>query len=318
MKEHSGIIKAICISEKRGTPKEETDSALFIKGRGIENDAHAGSWHRQISLLPAESIEEFNKKGAGVKNGDFGENLIVSGIDLNDLPMGTTLKIGPEEMPVILKLTQRGKECHSHCRIHERMGECIMPVKGVFAEVLEGGTVKKGDTVTAGLPKEDRPFRAAVIVCSDKASKGEREDKSGRAACELLEEKGYEILECVIVPDEKEKIKNELIRLSDMREADLILTSGGTGFSLRDVTPEATMEIAERNAPGIAEYMRMKSAQITDRAMLSRGVSVIRKKTVIVNLPGSEKAVRECLGFIMNALDHGLKILRGSAGECGR
>ena len=316
MKEGLGEIKAICISEKRGTPKEEVSSAVFVKGIGIENDAHAGNWHRQISLLSAESIEEFNKKGAGVRNGDFGENLIVSGISLNDLPVGSILRIG--ERPVTLRLTQRGKECHSHCRIHERMGECIMPVKGVFAEVLEGGPVKKGDTVTAELPKEDRPFRAAVIVCSDKASKGEREDRSGRAACDILEEKGYEILECVIVPDEKERIKEELIRLCDMREADLILTSGGTGFSVRDVTPEATLEVAERNAPGIAEYMRMKSAQITDRAMLSRGVSVIRKKTVIVNLPGSEKAVRECLGFIMNALDHGLKILRGSAGECGR
>jgi len=316
MKEGLGEIKAICISEKRGTPKEEVRSAVFVKGSGIETDAHAGNWHRQISLLSAESIEEFNKKGAGVRNGDFGENLIVSGISLNDLPVGSILRIG--ESPVTLRLTQRGKECHSHCRIHERMGECIMPVKGVFAEVLEGGPVKKGDTVTAELPKEDRPFRAAVIVCSDKASKGEREDRSGRAACDILEEKGYEILECVIVPDEKERIKEELIRLCDMREADLILTSGGTGFSVRDVTPEATLEVAERNAPGIAEYMRMKSAQITDRAMLSRGVSVIRKKTVIVNLPGSEKAVRECLGFIMNALDHGLKILRGSVGECGR
>ena len=98
----------------------------------------------------------------------------------------------------------------------------------------------------------------------------------------------------------------------------MIITSGGTGFSLRDQTPEAPMAVADRNAPGIAEYIRMRSAQITDRAMLSRGVSVIRKGSLIINLPGSPKAVQESLGFIMNALDHGLKILRGSASECAR
>ncbi len=97
-----------------------------------------------------------------------------------------------------------------------------------------------------------------------------------------------------------------------------MLTSGGTGFSLRDRTPEATMAVADRNAPGIAEYIRMRSMELTDRAMLSRGVSAIRKGTLIVNLPGSPKAVRESLGFILDALDHGLKILRGSASECAR
>ena len=106
------------------------------------------------------------------------------------------------------------------------------------------------------------------------------------------------------------------LRLADELKVDLVLTSGGTGFSLRDRTPEATMAVADRNAPGIAEYIRMCSARITDRAMLSRGVSVIRKGTLIINLPGSPKAVRESLGFILHGLDHGLRILRGSASEC--
>ena len=141
---------------------------------------------------------------------------------------------------------------------------------------------------------------------------------SGPAAEEMLKEAGYDVVERFVIPDEPEVLKHHLIRLADSRQVDLVVTSGGTGFSMRDQTPEATLAVADRNAPGIAEYIRMKSMQITDRAMLSRGVSVIRKKTLIVNLPGSPKAVKESLGFILGALDHGLKILRGTASECAR
>ena len=193
-----------------------------------------------------------------------------------------------------------------------------MPHEGVFAEVLKEGDMKVGDKMRAELPAADRPFTAAVITVSDKGSKGERVDESGPAAVQMLEEAGYEVVETMIVPDEPAVLKAQMIRLVDGRQVDLILTSGGTGFSMRDQTPEATMAVADRNAPGIAEYIRMKSMEITSRAMLSRGVSVIRKKTLIVNLPGSPKAVRESLGFILDSLDHGLKILRGSASECAR
>lgn len=163
---------------------------------------------------------------------------------------------------------------------------------------------------------DERPFTAAVITLSDKGAKGQRVDESGPAAVQMLEEAGYEVREAFILPDEPELLEKELIRLADELKVDLVLTSGGTGFSLRDCTPEATMAVADRNAPGIAEYIRMCSARITDRAMLSRGVSVIRKGTLIINLPGSPKAVRESLGFILHGLDHGLRILRGSASEC--
>ena len=122
----------------------------------------------------------------------------------------------------------------------------------------------------------------------------------------------------MILPDEPAALKTQLKRLADGRQVDLVVTSGGTGFSMRDQTPEATMAVADRNAPGIAEYIRFKSMEITPRAMLSRGVSVIRGKTLIVNLPGSPKAVKESLGFILDSLDHGLRILRGTAAECAR
>ena len=309
-----GTVRAVCVSPEKGTAKRPVEKGVFVRNYGIENDAHAGSWHRQVSLLSGDRVDEFNRKcGAGVADGAFGENILVDGIDLKRLPVGTVLQSGT----VVLRLTQIGKECHSDCAIRRRTGDCIMPREGVFAEVLEGGEIRAGDVITACLPDPGRPFRAAVITLSDRASRGERADESGPAAVQMLEEAGYEIIETVLLPDEPEQLKKALCRLADQRQADLILTSGGTGFSSRDRTPEATLAVADRNAPGIAEYIRMRSMEITDRAMLSRGVSVIRGSTLIVNLPGSPKAVRESLGMILNALDHGLKVLRDSVPECG-
>lgn len=165
---------------------------------------------------------------------------------------------------------------------------------------------------------EEKSFKAAVITVSDKGARGKRVDESGPAAKEMLEEAGYEVVETLIIPDEPEELKTELIRLADEVRADLVVTSGGTGFSMRDQTPEATLAVADRLAPGIAEAIRYQSMAVTNRAMLSRGVSVIRRQTVIVNLPGSPKAVRESLGYILDSLDHGIRILRGSASECAR
>ena len=136
-----GVIKGICISEKRGTAKHEIEEAILVKDWGIQGDAHAGHWHRQVSLLSYEKIEEFQKKGADIELGAFGENLIVSGYDFRNLAVGTRFQCGE----AVLEMTQIGKECHSHCEIYKRMGECIMPREGVFAIVLHGGTIRKGD-----------------------------------------------------------------------------------------------------------------------------------------------------------------------------
>ena len=308
-----GIIHAVCMSEKKGIGKTPVESAVFIPGNGIEGDAHAGSWHRQVSLLSWNKVEEFNAGGAGVKEGDFGENLVVEGIDFRSLPVGTILKIHSSPAEVILEMTQIGKACHTGCAIRQRMGVCIMPVEGVFAKVIQGGTVRPGDVMCVYPPDPERPFTAAVITVSDRSAAGQRGDLSGPAAARMLQEAGFEVLETIIVPDEEEQISTQLKRLADQRQVSLVVTSGGTGFSLRDRTPEATLAVAERIAPGIAEAIRVKSLQITDKAMLSRGTSVIRGRTLIVNLPGSPKAVKESLGFILGALDHGLGILRGTA-----
>lgn len=193
-----------------------------------------------------------------------------------------------------------------------------MPREGVFARVIEGGSVCAGDEVKMLPLKEGRAFSAAVITLSDKGYAGAREDKSGPLLCEMLKEAGYEMVETLLLPDEKTQIKKELIRLADQRQVNVIFTTGGTGFAPRDVTPEATIEVCDRMAMGIAEAIRVHSLSITDRAMLSRAVSGIRKKTLIVNLPGSPKAVREGLEYILPSLEHGLGILRGTEGECAR
>ena len=139
-----GKICGICISEFKGTQKHEIDEAELIEDWGIRGDAHAGKWHRQISLLGLEQIELFRARGADVAFGAFGENLIVEGYHMRTLPVGTRLRIGD----ILLEITQIGKECHSRCRIYETMGECIMPREGVFARVLRGGTVRGGDEIT--------------------------------------------------------------------------------------------------------------------------------------------------------------------------
>ena len=136
-----GRVLAVCVSAQRGTQKRNVGSARFLPDWGIEGDAHAGRWHRQVSLLSHDRVEEFRARGAEVAHGAFGENLVVEGVDFKSLPVGTRLRCGD----VLLELTQIGKECHSHCEIHRAMGDCIMPREGVFARVLRGGTISVGD-----------------------------------------------------------------------------------------------------------------------------------------------------------------------------
>lgn len=309
-----GIVKAVCISERRGTEKKVVTQAELQAGYGIVNDAHAGKWHRQVSLLSYDKVQEFNARGGQAHTGAFGENILVEGLDFKNLPVGTKLFCGD----VILKMTQIGKECHTHCQIYQRVGDCIMPREGVFAEVLQGGTIKPGDEMKAVLPALDAPFTAAVVTLSDKGFAGERQDTSGPLAAQMLRDAGYEVIEELILPDDKARIERELIRLCDGRQAALVITTGGTGMSPRDCTPEATLAVATRNVPGIAEAIRAGSMQITPRAILGRGVSVLRNQTLIVNLPGSRKAVEESLQLILPHLGHGLRILRGTEAECGR
>ena len=309
-----GDVLAVCTSERKGIQKTNVKQAVFVENLGIEGDAHAGTWHRQVSLISADKIEEFRSRGANVEYGAFGENLVVEGIDFRSLAVGTLLRCGD----VLLEMTQIGKECHTHCAIYHQVGDCIMPREGVFARVLKGGIIKVGDRMAIEPRTGKLPWQAAVITLSDKGAKGQREDRSGPAIADRLRENGYEVIEQFLISDDPELLTRHLIRLCDQRRPDLILTTGGTGFSPRDRAPEATLAVAERNAPGIAEAIRAASLKITKHAMLSRAVSVIRGKTLIINLPGSPKACMESMDVFLDALPHAMDLLRGDVQDCAR
>lgn len=301
-----GKIIAVCMSPARGTEKQNVGRAYLKEGWGLEGDAHAGQWHRQVSLLSFDQVEAFNARGAGVEDGAFGENILAEGIAFSRLPIGTRLQCGD----AVLEVTQIGKECHHGCAIRERVGDCIMPREGVFARVLKGGWIETGMDMRV-------LFRVGILTASDKGAAGAREDISGRLIAELLPA-GYEVADYRVAADDLDTLADTLRDMSDNKGCELVLTTGGTGFAPRDVTPEATLSVGERNAPGIAEAIRAASMQITPRAMLSRGVSVIRGRTLIVNLPGSPKAVHESMEIIMPSIGHGLRLLLGADGECAR
>lgn len=303
-------IKAVCISSEKGTAKKQTDRLSLIENFGAEGDAHGGSGHRQISMLPAEKITE---AGFDVPFGAFGENIVTEGIEFTNMHVGTRIKAGD----AVLEMTQIGKSCHKDCDIARVTGRCIMPSEGAFFRVIEPGTVRAGDEIKILGEADDAPYTAAVVVLSDSAASGKREDESGRLLEQMLTDAGYDVIENIVLSDDRKNIEKELKRLADQRQAAVVFTTGGTGFSPRDNTPEATEAVCDRMAPGIAEAIRYYSLQITPRAMLSRGTSGIRGRTLIINLAGSPKAVKESLEAVLPVIEHGIGILRGREHNCG-
>ncbi len=303
-----GVVKAVCTSKNKGERKKNRQKGILLKNQGLKGDAHAGFAHRQVSLLAMESIRKMQEQGLEVNPGDFAENLTTEDIDLLSLPVGTRMQAGPE---ALLRISQIGKECHSRCAIYYLAGDCVMPREGIFAEVLRGGEISVGDRLVI------KPtYRFGIITASDKGAAGERKDTSSPVIEEMLLPWG-EVSHCLTVPDERQQLSAAMLQLIDAG-VDAVFTTGGTGLSPRDVTPEATLDIMEREVPGIAEAIRRESAAATPRAMLSRSVAGIRGKTFILNLPGSPKAVRECLEIIFPVLDHALETLTGRGGECAR
>ncbi len=301
-------IIAVSMSLNKGERKKNIGESLLLKDLGLENDAHAGFAHRQVSLLAEESISKMREQGLEVGPGDFAENLTTRGIDLVNLPVGTRLQAGRE---AILRVTQIGKECHNRCAIYYQAGDCVMPKEGIFAEVLLDGKVRVGDFIKV------RPsYHFGVITASDKGSCGEREDLSGPAIVEMVRPWG-DVVETMIVSDEKEQLASAMREMVG-KGFDAVFTTGGTGMSPRDVTPEATLEVVDRLVPGIAEAIRRETAAATPKAMLSRAVAGISASTLIINLPGSPKAVAECLAVLTPVLDHALETVSGHGGECAR
>ncbi len=307
MKVPEGRIVSINVSMNKGTRKKSVSEAVLKENFGIEGDAHASSsWHRQVSLLALESIEKARCRpdGGALAPGDFAENITTRGLALAQLPVGTKLLIGQS----VTEVTQIGKRCHEKCEIYRQAGDCIMPREGIFVKVLSGGRIRTGDPVAVAR------FTAAVITLSDKGSRGERIDESGPLISEILAEAGAGVLHYEMIPDEMETLKDRLIRYSPL--VDLIITTGGTGLSARDITPEATAAVIERQLPGLAEAMRARGMQKTRRAMLSRGIAGTRGACLIINLPGSPGAVADGLGAVIDVIPHAISKIKGPGEDC--
>ena len=286
-----GKVLAVCTSERKGLQKHDVHSAHFDTDWGINGDAHAGKWHRQISLLSADAIEAFNRKGADVIPGAFGENLVVEGFDFRALPVGTLLRCGN----VLLEMTQIGKECHSHCEIYKKMGDCIMPREGVFARVLEPGTISVGDEMVIVERDGHFPWQAAVITFGNSGACGDSVSESGSAVSKRLRENGYEVVEQFGIPSDARVLKQQLIRLCDQRQLDIIITTGGNSRSLYSDVPETAISIADKQLSCVSGAM----------------CAVIRRKTLIINLSDDAKACMEGMDKFMDTLPHTLGLLRG-------
>lgn len=310
-----GKIDAICISARKGERKRPVPQAILVENSGIAGDAHAGPWHRQVSLLAAGDVEGMRQKGLpDLKAGDFAENMVVSGIHLGALGLGSRLRVGKDAELVV---TQLGKVCHSRCAIYHQTGDCIMPQLGVFARVIAGGTVVASDPleVLEAIPRET--FQAVVLTISDRCSRNEAVDTAGPAVARLLAEQlKAHIYKTEVLPDDRAQIMERLKHYCAGHSIDIVVTAGGTGFAPRDVTPEAVAEVIDRPTPGLDEAMRRVSGETTPHAMLARGVSGIRGATLIVSLPGSERAATENLQVIIPALSHGLAKLKGDPSDC--
>lgn len=309
-----GRVLFVCTSPEKGTQKHPVQAATLIRGHGIDGDAHAGSWHRQVSLLQEEQIDLMRQQGLELHPGAFGENIVTQDFDLQTLTVGSRFRVGAE---AVLQMTQRGKECHDRCHIYMQVGDCIMPKEGVFTRVRRGGALRPGETIRTD-PALDR-VRYGVLTLSDRGATGVSEDRSGVEVCQMLDSAlEGELIDKQVLPDEQETIQRELVRFCDEEICDLVITTGGTGLSPRDITPEATLAVIERQIPGMAEAMRAASLAHTPRAMLSRGVCGLRGQTLIINLSGSPKAVREQLQVLLPSLPHAVETASGIPLSCGR
>lgn len=301
-------IISVNISTEKGTVKRPVPE-VTIDAQGIVGDAHAGPGNRQVSLLAAERIEEFGvAAGRTFEWGGFAENITTRGIDLRQVALLDRLEAGP----TLLEVTQLGKTCHADaCAIFREVGRCVMPQEGIFCRVLRGGIVRSGDVV-AHTP---RPLRIRIITLSDRADRGEYEDRSGPRAEELLRAhyKGgrqHLILERAVLPDDACRLK---AGLQDARDAgvDVVFTTGGTGVGPRDITPDVVATMADRLIPGIIEHIRVTYGAAKPNALLSRSVAAVLGRTLVFTLPGSVKAVNEYLNEILKILDHAIYMLHG-------
>lgn len=289
------------ISEAKGTIKKPVEK-IILGPHGVQDDAHSGLWHRQVSLLGKESVDRFSQQaGRTIKHGEFAENLTTEGIEL--------VKVSPLDRfvgkKVELEVTQIGKECHgSACAIFKEVGNCVMPKEGIFARVIRGGEVKAGDV----LSYEPRIFRFKVITLSDRASEGIYDDRSGPRIEELLKEhfenKTRKVeIEKTIIPDDSDNLAL-IIEQAVYNGYDVLFTTGGTGVGRRDITIDTVKPMLDKEIPGIMEMIRVKYGAEKPNALLSRSIAGLIRDTFIYTLPGSVKAVNEYMTEILKTMEH--------------
>ncbi len=304
-------VMSVNTSERRQTGKTPREKVALITGHGIEGDSHAGQGCRQVSILSDASMAKMRSRGIETFPGCCGENIDIGDCgEMYTLLPGVKFRIGGSAE---VRITEIGKD-NSDGHADNVITGNIFPEEGVFAEVLRDGEVRPGDLMEA---VRGEGYLAAVLTVSDSASCGVYADESGPAVMELLRKNRFQPARYHVEPDDFQALSSRLSSWCDDGFVDVILTAGGTGLSIRDITPEATAEICTRTVPGIPEMMRLRSSEITKKAWLSRAYCGIRKRTLVVNLPGSLKASVECAGFIIPLLGHALEILRGDVAHCG-
>ncbi len=301
-------IESVNISEKKGTKKIPVET-ISLDRYGIRNDAHAGLWHRQVSLLGIESMDKMRSVlGREIKCGEFAENITTEGYPLFQMKPLDQLISGE----VILEVTQIGKKCHgTHCAIFKETGDCVMPKEGIFCRVISLGELKAGDF----FEYHPKILKIKIITISDRASRGEYEDRSGPLLNQLITDfisaGGRQMhTDLSIVPDDKNAIEDHVKRCID-EHFDLVFTSGGTGIGPRDITPEVVRPLIEREIPGIMEFIRIKYGEQSPNALMSRSIAGVAGKTLIYTLPGSPKAVQEYTEVIFKTIEHSLNMLHG-------
>jgi molybdopterin adenylyltransferase len=300
-KRATGEVISVNVSRTKGTPKESV-AEIQLDERGVVGDAHAGLWNRQVSLLSQESLARFAQRtGRAVRPGEFAENVTLRGIDLTQVAVLDRFRAGS----IHLEVTQIGKACHGQgCAIFQAVGECSMPTEGIFCRVLGGGQLRAGVPIA----REPKVLRCLALTLSDRASRGEYTDRSGPRAQELLEELGRSLpwplqIERLLLPDDAARLRAELLA-ARTRGVDAVFTLGSTGAGPRDIAPETVAAVCEKQIPGIMEAIRAKYGAENPRALLSRGVVGLAGHTLIYTLPGSVKAVEECLAEIARTLKH--------------
>ncbi len=293
-------IVSVNISEKKGVVKKPVGEAR-ITMEGLEGDAHAGPWHRQVSLLAWERIEEAARSAnTTFSYGTYAENLTTFGIDLRTVNVFDKLVNDTIE----LEVTQIGKRCHAKCAIAKQVGSCIMPVEGIFARVVKPGMIKAGDSLRH-VPKI---FKVKIITLSDRSSSGLYEDRSGPIISQrikdfMIEHNFKHEVSRIVIPDDGEIFRKNILD-AVQNHYDIIFSTGSTGIGSRDIAPDTVLPLLNKEIPGIMDYIRLKYGAANPNALTSRAIAGVKNKTLIFTLPGSTKAVKEYMDEILPLLRH--------------